>query len=59
MVYQHPDQSYDHRHWDNRDIVTCCEYIFKGQCESIGGNSLRRVTTLPHLVAIDLVQAEI
>ena len=65
VVYQHPDQSYDHKHWDNRDIVflicqvTCREHIFKGQCESIGGNPLRRVATLPYLVAIDLVQAEI
>ena len=65
MVYQHPDQSYDHKHWDNRDIVflicqvTCREHIFTGQCESIGGNPLRRVATLPYLVAIDLVQTEI
>ena len=34
-------------------------HVFKGLCEFMGGNLSWRVTTLPYLVAIGLVQVEI
>ena len=61
----HSDKSCDHKHCDSEDLmfpichVTSCEYIFKGLCEFMTGNPSWRVTTLPCLVAIGLVQAEI
>ena len=34
-------------------------HMLKGLCEFMDGNSSRRVTTLPRLVAIGLVQVQI
>ena len=61
----HRHKSYDHKHWDSGDVVflifhvTSIEDIFKGLCKFMGGNPSLWVTTLPCLLAIDLVQVEI
>ena len=58
-VCHQPGKSCDHKHWDKRDIIFLICNLFKGLCEVMGGNFLRRVPTLPCLVAIGLMQVKI
>ena len=58
-VCHQPGKSCDHKHWDSQDIMFLICHLFKGLCEVMGGNFLRRVPTLPCLVAIGLMQVKI
>ena len=60
-VCHHHDKSCNHKYYDSGNMFlihheTSREHMFKGLCEFIGGSFSRRVTTLPYLIAIDLMQ---
>ena len=65
VVCHHPYKSFDHKLCVSGDIMflirhmTSREHRFKGLCEFTGETPSQRVTTLPFLVAIGVVQVEI
>ena len=64
-VYHHPDNFGSQTHCDSGDImfsiwhVTSCDHVFKGLWYFIRGSPSQKVTILPCLVAVGLVQVEI
>ena len=65
MVNNHPGKSGGHRHCDSGDLmvlvcqVTSQHQVTQEPCNSLGQSALRQVNTLPRLVAIGTVVAEI
>ena len=60
MLCNYDDRSCDHTHCDGGDMFFIChvtsrEHILRGLCEYISGNSSRRVTNFPCLMAIGLM----
>ena len=63
-VCHHLGKSCEHKHYDSEDMFLIChmtsrKHMFQGLCEFRGGIPSLRVTTVPSLVAIGLVQVEI
>ena len=63
-VCHHLGKSCEHKHYDSEDMFLIChmtlrKHMFQGLCEFMGGIPSLRVTTVPSLVAIGLVQVEI
>ena len=64
MVCHHPDKPGNHKHCDSGHMfiiyhATSRDHMFKKLCGFMGGNPSQIVTTLPYLVAIELVQVNI
>ena len=62
-VCHHLGKSCEHKHYDSEDMFLIChmtsrKHMFQGLCEFRGGIPSLRVTTVPSLVAIGLVQVE-